>query len=236
VDVIVAAGQAPAVIAKRATTTIPIVMPVFGDPVGLGLIASLSRPGGNVTGLTGLGDELAGKRMQLLKEAFPRVTRVAVLWEPSGSAELVKASQTAARALGVSLQLLQAARPEDFGSAFAEAQKDRADALIILPSGFFYAHRARLVELAATHRLPAMYDQKEFVVGSGGLMSYGADFHHMFRRAAGYVDRILKGAKPADLSVEQPTQFQFVINLKTAKALGLTIPPSILARADEIIE
>jgi len=236
VDVIVAAGQAPALAAKHATAAIPIVMPASADPVGLGLVASLGRPGGNVTGLTGLGDELAGKRMQLLKETFPRVSRAAVLWEPAGSAEMVRASETAARALGIRLQTLRAGRPDDLASAFAEAQQDRADALFVLPSGFFYAQRARLVELAAKHRLPAMYDQKDFVVGSGGLMSYGANFHDLFRRAAGYVDKILKGAKPADLPVEQPTKYELVINLKTAKALGLTIPPSVLARADEIIQ
>jgi ABC-type uncharacterized transport system substrate-binding protein len=236
VDVIVAAGQAPALAAKHATAAIPIVMPASADPVGLGLVASLGRPGGNVTGLTGLGDELAGKRMQRLKETFPRVSRAAVLWEPAGSAEMVRASETAARALGIRLQTLRAGRPDDLASAFAEAQQDRADALFVLPSGFFYAQRARLVELAAKHRLPAMYDQKDFVVGSGGLMSYGANFHDLFRRAAGYVDKILKGAKPADLPVEQPTKYELVINLKTAKALGLTIPPSVLARADEIIQ
>jgi putative ABC transport system substrate-binding protein len=201
VDVIVAAGQAPA-----------------------------------LAGLTGLGDELAGKRMQLLKETFPRVSRAAALWEPAGSAEMVRASETAARALGIRLRTLRVGRPDDLASAFAEAQQDRADALFVLPSGFFYAQRARLVELAAKHRLPTMYDQKEFVVGSGGLMSYGANFHDLFRRAAGYVDKILKGAKPADLPVEQPTKYELAINLRTAKALGLTIPPAVLARADEVIE
>ena len=237
VDVIVAAGQAPALAAKHATATIPIVMPVSADPVGLGLVASLGRPGGNVTGLTGLGDELVGKRMQLLKETFPRVSRAALLWDAwPGSAEMVRASETAARALGIHLRTLRVGRPDDLASAFAEAQQDRADALFVLPSGFFYAQRARLVELAAKHRLPTMYDQKDFVVGSGGLMSYGANFHDLFRRAAGYVDKILKGAKPADLPVEQATKYELVINLKTAKALGLTIPPAVLARADEIIQ
>jgi putative ABC transport system substrate-binding protein len=237
VDVIVAAGQAPALAAKHATATIPIVMPVSADPVGLGLVASLGRPGGNVTGLTGLGDELAGKRMQLLKETFPRVSRAAVLWEPAGSgAAMVRASETAARALGIRLQTLRVERPDELATAFSEAQQDRADALFVLPSGFFYAQRARLVELAAKHSLPVMYDQKDFVVGSGGLMSYGANFHDLFRRSAVYVDKILRGAKPADLPVEQPTKFELVINLKTAKALGFTIPPVVLARADEVIE
>jgi putative ABC transport system substrate-binding protein len=236
VDVIVAAGHAPALAAKHATTSIPIVMPVSADPVGLGLVASLGRPGGNVTGFTGLGDELAGKRMQLLKETVPRVSRVAVLWEPAGSAELVRASESAARSLGIRLQTLQVGRSDDLATAFTKAQKDRAEVLIVLPSGFFYAHRRHLVELAAKHRLPAMYDQKDFVVGSGGLMSYGANFHHQFRQAAGYVDKILKGATPAELPVQQSTKFEFVINLKTAKALGLTIPPAVLARADEVIQ
>jgi putative ABC transport system substrate-binding protein len=235
VDVIVASGV-EALAVKRATTSIPIVMPVSSDPVRLALVSSLARPGGNVTGLTGLGDELAGKRMQLLKETFPRVSRAAVLWEPAGSAAMVRASETAARALGIRLQTLRAGRPDELATAFSEAQQDRADALFVLPSGFFYAQRARLVELAAKHRLPVIYDQKEFVVGSGGLMSYGANFHDLFRRAPGYVDKVLKGAKPADLPVEQPTKFELVINLKTAKALGLTIPPAVPARADEIIQ
>jgi len=235
VDVIVAGGTG-ALAAKRATTTIPIVMPAIADPVGLGLVASLARPGGNVTGLTGQGDELPGKWMQLLKEAFPRVSRVAVLWDSATSAELVRASEAAARSLDIRLQTLTVGRPDDFADAFAEAQKNRTEAMIVLGSSLFYAHRARLVELAAKHRLPTMYDQKDFVVGSDGLMSYGANFHDLFRRGALYVDKILKGAKPGDLPIEQPTKFELVINLKTAKALGLTIPPSVLGRADEVIQ
>jgi len=235
VDVIVAGGTG-ALAAKRATTTIPIVMPAIADPVGLGLVASLARPGGNVTGLTGQGDELPGKWMQLLKEAFPRVSRVAVLWDSATSAELVRASEAAARSLDIRLQTLTVGRPDDFADAFAEAQKNRTEAMIVLGSSLFYAHRARLVELAAKHRLPTMYDQKDFVVGSDGLMSYGANFHDLFRRGAIYVDKILRGAKPGELPIEQPTKFELVINLKTAKALGLTIPQSVLERADQVIE
>ena len=235
VDVIVTAGTG-ALAAKNATTSIPIVMAATANPVGLGLVASLARPGGNVTGLTGQGDELPGKWMQLLKETVPRVSRVAVLWDPASSAESVRASETAARSLGIRLQTLKVGRPDDFAAAFAKAQKNRTEAIIVLGSASFYAHRARLVELAAKYRLPTMYDQKEFVVGSGGLMSYGANFHDLFRRAAGYVDKILKGAKPADLPIEQPTKFELAINLKTAKALGLTIPPLLLLRADQVIQ
>jgi putative ABC transport system substrate-binding protein len=237
VDVIVASGQAPAVAARQATTAIPIVMPVSTDPVRLGLVASLARPGGNVTGFATLYDELPGKWVELLKETLPTVSRVAVLWDRAGGEpRQVKTSEIAARSLGVRLQVLEVARPDDFGTAFTEAQKNHAEALVVLSSAFFFAHRTRLVELAAKHRLPAMYHQKEFVVSSGGLMSYGPDFHDLFRRAAIYVDRILRGAKPADLPVERPTKFELIINLKTAKALGLTIPQSVLLRADEIIQ
>ena len=235
VDVIVA-GVGAVEAAKHATSTIPIVMPVSSDPVRAGLVASLARPGGNVTGLTSLSGELPGKWMELLKETLPRVSRVAVLWDPAGDPRQVDTSDAAARSLGVRLHVLKVGRVGGFDPAFAEARKNDAGALIVLGSPFFYVHRARLVELAAKHRLPAIYAQREFVVGSGGLMSYGTDYHHQFRRAATYVDKILKGAKPADLPIEQPTKFEFVINLKTAKALGLTIPPAVLARADEVIE
>jgi putative ABC transport system substrate-binding protein len=234
VDVIVASSSA-AVAAKRATTAIPIVMPISSDPVRLGLVASLARPGGNVTGFASQNDELPGKWIELLKEAFPGISRVAVLWDPEYDVGQSKASEIGARSLGVRLQVLKGGRPDDFATAFAEAEKNRAGALVVLASPFFYAHRTRLVELAAKQRLPTIYHQKEFVVGSGGLMSYAANFHDLFRRAAGYVDRILKGAKPADLPVEQATKFELVINLKTAKALGLTIPPSLLLRADQVI-
>jgi putative tryptophan/tyrosine transport system substrate-binding protein len=240
VNVLVASGQSPAVAAKQATATIPIVMPVSTDPVGLGLAASLARPGGNVTGLITQNDELTGKWLELLKETLPRVSRVAVLWDVASSPQQLSGSESAARALGLRLHALKVRRGEDFATAFAEAQKTRAEALVVLASPVLWAHRTLLVELAARHRLPTMYHQKDFVVGSGvgsgGLMSYGADLADMFRRAATYVDKILKGARPSDLPIEQPTKFELVINLKTAKTLGLTIPPSVLARADQVIE
>ena len=235
VDVIVA-GAGAVEAAKHATTTIPIVMPVSGDPVRAGLVASLGRPGGNITGLTSLSGELPGKWLELLKETLPRVSRVAVLWDPASDPSQVKTSEAAARSLGVRLQVLKVGRAASFEPAFAEARHNDAGALIVLGSPSFYVHRTRLVELAAKHRLPTIYAQREFVVGSGGLMSYGADYHDQFRRAATYVDKILKGAKPADLPVEQPTVFELVINMRTAKTLGLTIPPSVLARANEVIE
>jgi putative ABC transport system substrate-binding protein len=236
VDTIVASGS-QALEARRASTTIPIVMPVATDPVGSGLVASLARPGGNVTGLAFQSEELPGKWVELLTEAIPGVSRVAVLWHDAAvdSGQLT-VTEAAARSLRVELRAVKVHRPDDLETALGEARKGRAEALIVLGSPFFFAHRARLVELAAKHRLPAMYFQREFVVGSGGLMSYGPNLRDLFRRAATYVDKILKGAKPADLPVEQPTKFELVVNAKTAKALGLTIPPSVLARADEVIQ
>jgi putative tryptophan/tyrosine transport system substrate-binding protein len=173
--------------------------------------------------------------MELLKEVLPRISRVAVLLDPENEIGQLRASEVAAHSLGVHLQALSVGRPDDFGKGFAEAQKSRADALMMLASPYFYAHRTRLVELSANHRLPTIYTQADWVVGSGGLLSYGASFPIMFRRAAIYVDKILKGAKPADLPIEQPTKFELVINLKTAKQIGLTIPPNVLARADRVI-
>ena len=234
VDVIVAAGTIRE--AKQATGVIPIVMPTSSDPVKSGLVASLARPGGNVTGLTSQSSELTGKWMELVKESLPRVSRVAVLWDRAGDPSQLSSSEAAARSLGVRLQVLKVGRPDDFEPAFAEAQANHADALINLGSAFFYTHRTRLVELAAKHRLLTIYDTKEYVVGLGGLMSFGPNFRDQFRRAATYVDKILKGAKPADLPVEQPTKFELVINLKTAKSLGVTIPQSLLLRADEVIQ
>ena len=236
VDVIVAASQA-ALAAKQATTTIPIVMPIITDPVRLGLVASLASPGSNATGFATRNDELPGKWMELVKETLPKVSRVAVLWSPiyDQGAQL-KASEAAARSLGVRLQALKVERPGDLETAFSDVRKNRAEALVVSSSPLFYQYRTRLVELSAKHRLPTIYHQSEFVVGSGGLMSYGPDFRDLFRRAATYVDKILKGAKPGDLPVEQPNKFELVINLKTAKALGLTIPPSLLQRADQVIE
>jgi putative ABC transport system substrate-binding protein len=234
VDVIVAGGT-QALTVKHHTTTIPIVMAVAVDPIGAGLITSIARPGGNVTGLAYLSEELPGKWMELLKETLPRISRVAVLWHPATERGQVRVSETAAESLGLRVHALKVQRSADLVAAFAEAQR-HADGLIVLASPFFFAHRARLVELAARHRLPTMYHQQEYVVGSGGLMSYGPNLRDLFRRAAVFVDKILKGAKPADLPVEQPTKFELVINLRTAKALGLTIPPAVLARADEVIE
>src|SRR6266542_764121 len=235
VDVIVASSQA-AVASKQATTAIPIVMPIITDPVRLGLVASLARPGGNATGFATQNDELPGKLMELVKEVLPKVSRVAFLWSPiyDGGAQ-ARAAAAAARPLGLRLQPLKLERPEDFGGAFSDMQKHRAEALIVSSSPFFYAHRTRLVELAAKHRLPTIYHQSEFVVGSGGLMSYGPNFHDLFRRSATYVDKILRGAKPGDLPVQQPTKFELVINRRTAKALGLTIPQLLLLRADRVI-
>jgi putative ABC transport system substrate-binding protein len=173
--------------------------------------------------------------MELLKETLPRLSRLAALVDPAGDPSQVKTAEAAARSLGVHLDMLKVDRASGFEPAFAEARKNNVEAIIVLGSPFFYVHRARLAELAAKYRFPAIYAQREFVVGSGGLMSYGADYHHQFRRAATFVDRILKGTKPADLPIEQPTKFELVINLKTAKALGLTIPHSVLVRADEVI-
>jgi putative ABC transport system substrate-binding protein len=236
VDVIVASSQR-AVAAKKATSTIPIVMPIITDPVRLGLVASLARPGGNATGLATQNHELPGKWMELVRETVPKATRVAVLLHPTYDGGVQrKAVEGAARSLGVRLQSVNVERSEDFATAFAEVQRDRAGALIVSSSPLFYANKTHIVEFAATHRLPTMYHQSEFVVVSGGLMSYGPDFRDLFRRSATYVHKILKGAKPGDLPVEQPTKFDLVINLKTAKALGLTIPPSLLARADQVIE
>ena len=211
--------------------------PVITDPVRLGLASSLARPGGNATGFATQNDQLPGKWMELVKDLLPKLSRVAVLWSPiyDGGAQ-VTASEAAARSLGVRLQALKVERQNDLPVAFAEAPKSRAEALIVSSSPLFYEHRALLVDLAAKHRLPTIYHQSEFVVGSGGLMSYGPDFHDLFRRSSAYVDKILKGARPGDLPVQQPTKFELVVNLKTAKALGLTIPPSLLLRTDQVID
>jgi len=236
VDVIIVAGNEVIRTVTAATTAIPVVMPVSTDPVGRGLVASLARPGGNVTGFATQSDELPGKWMELLREVLPRITRVAVLWDPDSDAGQLGRSRLAAQALGVQLYVLRAGRLDDVGAAFAEAERNRAEGLIVLGSPFLFTHRTRIIALAAKQRLPTIYHQKEFVLGSGGLMSYSADFEDLFRRAAGSVDKILKGTKAADLPIEQPTKFELVINLKTAKALGLTIPPSLLLRADQVIE
>ena len=240
VDVILAVGEPHALAAKQATKTIPIVFAVAADPVASGLVTNLARPGGNVTGLSSVGPDLVGKRLELLKQVVPGVSRVAVLWQPGGAddrteKDLLKGAEVAARALGVRLQFVEARGPAEFEGAFAAMTKARAGALTVLGSPMLLSERRRLVDLAAKHRLPAVYTSRESV-DAGGLMAFGANFADMYRRAATYVDKILKGAKPADLPVEQPTKFDLLINLKTAKALGLTIPPSLLQRADQVIE
>jgi putative ABC transport system substrate-binding protein len=241
VDVIfLGGGTRAALAAMQATRTVPIVFAGVPDPVAIGLVTSLARPGGNVTGLSGFATELVGKCLEQLKQAVPGVSRVAVLWPPGALPErtekdYLKAADVAARALGVRLQVVEARGPEDFDRAFSDMTRARAGALTVLPYQFFVNERRRLVDLAAKNRLPAVYPLREFV-DAGGLMSYGWNLTDLYRRAATYVDRILKGTKPADLPVEQPTKFELVINLKTAKALGLTIPPSLLGRADRVIE
>jgi putative ABC transport system substrate-binding protein len=236
VDCIVSRGTSSTRAAKQATSTIPIVMVNVGDAVGRGLVTSLARPGGNITGLTTRNPHLAGKRLQLLKEAFPQVSLVAVLWDSSrgGNADHFTRTWTAGRALGVQLQSLEVQPPYDFENAFRAALEKRADALIAMGSGLG-SQRARIVDLVLKNRLPAMYSDSRYV-RAGGLMSYSADRVQLFRRTATYVDKILKGAKPADLPIEQPTKFDFLINLKTAKALGLTIPPAVLLQATKVIK
>jgi ABC-type uncharacterized transport system substrate-binding protein len=238
VDVIVAGPTQPAVAAKNATRTIPIVMVSAAEPVELGLIASLARPGGNVTGLSfSVNLELFGKGLELLKEAVPKLRRVAVLSNPANptQARAIDKVKVAARSLAIPLQLLEARGPNEFDGAFAAMAKQRVEALLVVAEGLFLRHRARLADLEAKYRLPSMHGLKENVE-AGGLMSYGPSIVATFRRAAVFVDKILKGTKPGDLPVEQPSKFELVINLKTAKALGLTIPPSLLARADQVIE
>ena len=236
-DLIVTAGTPAALAAKQATTTIPIVIAGVGDPVPLKLVASLAQPGGNITGLTNVTIELAGKRVGLLKEMVPRVSRVAILWdEANPTADFnVKQTGAAAAAVGLTPRLFGVRDPNEFSSAFSAMLKEQVGALIIGPSPMFFGQRRRLADLAASKRLPTMVTLNAYAQ-AGGLMSYGPDYPDLFRRSATYVDKILKGAKPGDLPIEQPTKFELVINLKTAKALGLTIPPSLLARADEVIE
>ncbi len=236
VAVIVAQGTLAVLAAKRASGTIPIVMAFAGDPVGVGVVASLARPGANVTGLSLLDEELDGKRIELLKEAVPGLMRVAILWSANdpGMTLAFNRVEVAARALGLFPQSLAVREPGDFPGAFQAAGAGRAKALIVTAQAFTLRHRAQIVDLAAKHRLPAMYTIRGFV-DAGGLMAYAPSLSDLSRRAATYVDKILKGAKPADLPVEQPTKFELVINLKTAKALGLTISPALLLRADEVI-
>jgi ABC-type uncharacterized transport system substrate-binding protein len=240
VDVIVVISTSPAHAAKQATSIVPIVVGGMADPVGDELIVSLARPGGNLTGTTFLGPELIAKRFGLLKAAIPGRSRVAALWHPAAYGKrtmegMLKETETAAQSLGLQLQLVPAVGPGDLDGAFVTMTREHADAVILLPSPMLYGEHKHVVELAATSRLPAMYAAREFVE-DGGLMSYGASLPVLFRRAATYVDKILKGANPADLPVEQPTKLELVINLKTAKELALVIPREFLSLADEVIE
>jgi putative ABC transport system substrate-binding protein len=237
VNIIVTWGTPATLAAKQATTTIPIVMASAGDPVMSGLVSSLAHPGGNVTGLTVLGPGLAAKRLELLKEAVPNLSRVAFLWNPANPDQRASFNevQAGARALGVTLHSVEARNREDLEQALAAMKQSRPSALLMTADSVHQRYIGRIVAFTSETRLPAMYQLKE-AVDRGGLMSYGASLPDLGRRAAHFVDKILKGAKPADLPVEQPTKFELVVNLKTAKALGLTIPPSVLARADQVIQ
>jgi ABC-type uncharacterized transport system substrate-binding protein len=238
VDVIVAATDPATAAVKQQTQTIPIVMANSNDPVGTGFVASLARPGGNVTGLGALSPELSGKRLGLLREVVPGLVRVAIIWNPDvgGAVFDYKETEAAARLLRLQLQSVEVSRAEDLDRAFSAVTNQRAKALIVqTPNPVLFANRSQIVAFALRNRLPSMYGQKEFA-DAGGLITYGSNTADLFRRAAGYVDKILKGAKPCDLPVEQPTKFELVINLKTAKALGLTIPESLRRQADQVIE
>ena len=237
VDLIVASAAPATLAAKRATTKIPIVGVGLSDPVGQGLVASLVRPGGNVTGLASLFPELAAKRLELLQETLPGVSRVAVLWNPAnpGGVRQIEETKLVAHSLGVKLQSVPVRGPEDLQAAFAAMTRTRPEALEVLADPLTFSYRTQIVDLAAKSRLPTIHPFRESVE-VGGLMAYGVDLPDMYRRAATYVDKILKGAKPGDLPIEQPTKFELILNLKTAKALGLTIPPSLLQRADQVID
>jgi ABC-type uncharacterized transport system substrate-binding protein len=236
VDVIVATGTPAAQRAKQATSVIPIVIAIGDDPVEMGLIASLAHPGGNVTGVTTLATELRGKMLELLKEVVPRLRRIAALWSPVDPRFVLnfKESEAAARSLGLQLQSLKVRGLDELESAFRAATKERAEALIMLRAPVINAHLKRIADIAIKSRIPAIHNDSVFVE-AGGLISYGTDFPHLYRRAAHYVDRILKGTKPADLPVEQPTRFELTVNLKTARQIGLTIPQRVLTRADKVI-
>lgn len=240
VDVIVAGATPAARAAQQATTTIPIAAVAMGDPVRDGLVTSLARSGGNITGSTFLGPELVPKRLALLKEALPKVSRVGVLWHPDAFGErtmrdMLNETEAAARPLGLQLQLVEVRGPDEFDRAFSMIMPERPDALFVFPSALLFGERRRIVALAEKHRLPSMFNAREFVE-LGGLIAYGTSILDLNRRAAAYVDKILRGAKPGDLPVEQPTKFELVINLKTSRTLGITIPQSLLLRADEVIE
>ena len=236
VDVIVSAGPAATRPAKEATTTIPIVMAQDHDPVGSGFVASLARPGGNITGLSTLSPEISGKRLELLKEIVPKLSRVAIIGDSTdpGYAQVLKEIELAAGALKLKLQLLEVRESKDIEMAFRAASKERADGVLLLQAPVLNARRTEVVEPTAKSRFPAIYPFREYVE-TGGLMSYGVSFTDLFRRAATYVDKILKGRKPVELPVEQPIKFEFIVNLKAAKQIGLTIPPNVLARADRVI-
>jgi len=237
VDVILTRGTPATQAAKKATQTIPIVMTGGSDPLGTGLVTSLARPGGNVTGLTDVYSDLGGKQLELLKEASSKVSRVAVLWDPAnpGNTTWLRGMKVAAGALSLTLQPVEVQGPNDLQPAFSTVKRERARALSVLSNAVTTTYRTRIVDFAAKSRLPTMYPDRE-AVETGGLMSYGPNLSDMWRRAATYVDKILKGTKPADLPVEQPTKFELVINLKTAKQIGLTIPPELLARANRLIK
>ena len=234
-DVLVTSGSPGIRALMKATDKIPIVMAAIGDAVGSGFVKSLAQPGGNVTGLSFLDPDISTKRLEILKEVLPRVARVAVLRQRTSGKQSLEATLAAAQALKVKVQVFEIQGPNEFRGAFTAAKKGGAEAINVLASAILYAYRKELVDLTTKHRWPGMYENKEFVE-VGGLLSYGANLDDLFRRAATYVDKILKGTKPADIPVEQPTKFEFVINLKTAKQIGLTIPPNVLARADKVIK
>jgi putative ABC transport system substrate-binding protein len=235
VDVIVTGGGGITRAAKEATNTIPIVMAQDSDPVGNGFVGSLARPGGNITGLSNLSPEISGKQLELLKEIIPKLSRVAVLGTNPANAPLLRELELAAGALNVKLQYLGVLGSKDIETAFRAATKGSADAVLVLPGPIFNSNRSQIAKLAVKSRLPAIYSHSRYVI-DGGLMTYGVNQTHLDRRAATYVDKILKGAKPADLPVEQPQKFEFIINLKAAKQIGLTIPPNVLVRADKVIK
>ncbi len=236
-DVIIADGASAIRTAKKTIKTAAVIFVTSADPVATGIVASLARPGGNVTGLITLSPELLGKRLELLKEAFPKVSRVAVLTGNAGpgTKALLEEMRVTARSLGLRLQFLEIQGPNDFETAFRAATRERAGALIEMPTPIFHENEKRIVDFAISRRLPAVFHTKDFV-DAGGLMSYGTHYPDLYRRLAAYVDKILKGRKPSDLPVEQPTKFEFIINLKAAKQIGLTIPPNVLARADKVIK
>jgi putative ABC transport system substrate-binding protein len=237
VDAIVTAGTPASLAVKKATTTIPLVMVAVGDPVATGLVASLARPGGNITGLTSISVEMEGKRLELLREVVPKVSHIAVLWNAASPIQVIEEGEVraAARVLGIKMLSLGVRTREEIDDALATIIRERPDALLVLADRLFLHHRTRIMDFAAQERLPGVHAYRE-LVEAGGLMSYGPSYADMHRRAAAYVDKILKGAKPADLPVERPVKFELVVNLKAAKALGLTIPPSVIFRADEVIE